>query len=233
MIVNDVNLKTKYGSKVIWLKQEVKPRNVVTYTNWLDNAHDPVKYRENRYTDFEIYMDMLIKGSTKEECEKIMSNLMNDFDSGILQLDNMNFLYKFDFKIDNREIVRRWLYHYEITLSGYAKMGTQESLSFTGTTYAFNVKGTAKTPAVLYLSSDIGLNYLTISGMTDEPITVNNVELGSQIVIDGEQGIITENSDNIAGKCDFWEFPALKPGTVQITLSSSCTAELKYYPRYK
>lgn len=234
MIVNGIDLAKKYGNRVIWLNQTIKPRNVITYTDWLDNAHDPVKYKENKYTDFEIYIDMLVKGNTKEECEITLSSILADFDSGIIKLDNMQFQYKFNFKSENnREIVKRWLYHYEITLNGYCKMGQEETITFTGTTYKFDVKGTAETPAVLSLTSDIGLNYLTITGLTEEPITINEVQINSKLLVDGENEKITENGISITNKCYFWEFPRLLPGEANITLSSSCAATLKYYPRYK
>ena len=60
---------------------------------------------------------MLIKGSSKEECEITMSKLLNDFDSGELELDDMQFIYDFDFKSEEKEIVKRWLYSYKINLT--------------------------------------------------------------------------------------------------------------------
>ena len=51
MIVNGIDLKKKY-SNVVWLSQTIKPRNVTTYTNWLDSGILPVKTKKNKYTDF-------------------------------------------------------------------------------------------------------------------------------------------------------------------------------------
>ena len=49
MIVNNSNanidLRKKYKN-VVWLSQTVKPRNVTTYTNWLDSGILPVKTKK-------------------------------------------------------------------------------------------------------------------------------------------------------------------------------------------
>lgn len=45
MIVNGIDLKKKY-SNVVWLSQTIKPRNVTTYTNWLDSGILPVKTKK-------------------------------------------------------------------------------------------------------------------------------------------------------------------------------------------
>lgn len=231
MIVNGIDIIKKYNNGVIWLSQTIKPRTVINYTNWLDNAYDPVEYRENSYQDFEICIDMVIKGSSMLECETIRSELLKDFNSGIIQLD-MTFSHRFTLKSEAVEMLNKWKYRYKITLTAFNKLGPQEILGFTGTEYEFDVKGTAKTPAVLLLSSDIGLNDLTIKGVTEEDIVISQVQSNSSIVIDGEKCCITENEENILNKSELWEFPELSPGSTKITLSNECTVQVSYYPRY-
>ena len=194
MIVNGVDLHEKYKKNVTWLSQTIQPRNVITYTDWLDTGIDPVKIKPNRYTDFEIYIDMLIKGNSKEECERLMSSMLSEFDSGVVKLDDME---------------------------------------FTGTEQTFTVPGTDKTPLVLAVSSNIALNSLTIEGLTEQEFTITEVQKDSKIVIDGENCTITENGENILGKTDLWEFPQAEPGSRILKLSSVCTANLSYYPRYR
>lgn len=233
MIVNGTDLRKKYGANVMWLSQTVKNRNVTVFTNWLDTGFAPVKCKPNKYTDFEIIIDMLINGTTKEECELIMSSILSDFDTGLVQLDNMEFTYKFDFAAEEKELVKRWKYSYKITLSGYCKLGKKERIEFSGTDFTFDVKGTADTPAVITLSSDIALNTLSVSGITPDAITINAVQRNSKIILNGEDPAITEDGNNILKKCDLWDFPVLHPGENIIKLSSICTAEIEYYPRYK
>ena len=148
MIVNGTDVRTKYGFNVVWLSQTINPRTVNVYNNRLDGAIDPAKYKKTKYTEFEIYIEMLVKSESKEDCEKLMSSLMADFESGIVQLDDMEFLYKFDMAKEQRELKKRWLYHYELTLTGHAKLGKPVNESFTGTKYTTTIKGTAETPSI-------------------------------------------------------------------------------------
>ena len=232
MIVNGVNLREKFKGNVIWLNQTVKPRNVTTYVDWLDNAIDPQKSKSNKYTDFEIYIDVIVKAENKEKCEVLISELIKIFDSGEVALDNMQFTYGFNSVKEERELIRRWEYHVELTLTAYNKKGTQETINFTGTTKTFTAKGTADTMAVLSVSSTVGLNSLTITGLTQKPITVQNIAINTPVIINGEKCTVEENNKNIFGRTNLWEFPVIKPGQNTITLSSACSCTLTYKPRY-
>lgn len=232
MIVNGVNLREKFKSNVIWLNQTVKPRNITTYTEWLDNAADPQKLKPNKYTEFGIYIDVIVKAESKEKCEILMSELIKAFDSGEVTLDNMQFSYGFSSVKEERELIKRWEYHVELTLTAYNKKGTRETINFTGTTKTFTAKGTADTMAVLSVSSTVGLNNLTITGLTQKPITVKNIAINTPVTIDGEKCVIEENGSNIFGRTDLWEFPVIKPGQNTIKLSSACVCTLTYKPRY-
>lgn len=232
MIVNGIDLKKKYSS-VVWLSQTIKPRKVVTYTDWLDEGYRPVKSKSNRYTDFEIYVEMLVKAGSKEECEIIMSSIMNDFDSGELQLDNMNFTYEFDFKSEDRELVKRWLYSYKITLSAYNKKGVSKTVAFSGKEKTFLMEGTTKSPAIVTITPDIALVSLTVKGITDEAITIKDIARNAKIVIDGQNCTITENGQNILDKTDLWEFPRLMPGKNIIKLDNSCSVKIDYRAFYR
>lgn len=233
MIVNGTDMTKKYGKSVMWLKQMIQPRTIVTFVNWIDNVCDPQKYRDNSYREFDIYIELLIIGENASEYELVRSNLLQDLDSGRIHLDGMEFSHDFCMKSENITQLNETKCRYEITLTGFNKLGEQQNIRFTGTTYQFYVSGTENTPAILTLSSNIGLNSLTVEGLTEESITINQVQKDSVIVIDGENCMITENGENIFKKTDLWEFPKISPGTATITLSSECTAQLTYYPRYK
>lgn len=236
MIVNNSNanidLRKKYKN-VVWLSQTVKPRNVTTYTNWLDSGILPVKTKKNKYTDFEVCIEMLIKGSSKEECEITMSKLLNDFDSGELELDDMQFIYDFDFKSEEKEIVKRWLYSYKINLTAYSKKGMQQTINFTGQEKSFNCGGTSVSPATLTITSGIALASLTIEGLTDEAITIKDINRNSKLILDAEKCVVTENDINILEKTDLWEFPKVVPGINTIKLSTDCIVQIQYRPHYK
>lgn len=236
MIVNNSNanidLRKKYKN-VVWLSQTIKPRNVTTYVDWLEESFLPAKSKLNRYTDFEICIEMLIKGESKEECELTMSSIMSDFDSGELQLDNMNFTYDFDFKSEDRELVKRWLYSYKINLNAYSKKGILRTVEFTGKEKTLVMEGTTKSPAIVTITPDIALVSLTVKGITDEAITIKDIARNAKIVIDGQNCTITENDRNILDKTDLWEFPRLMPGKNIITLDNSCSVKVDYRAFYR
>lgn len=236
MIVNksnaNIDLRKKYKN-VTWLSQTVKPRNVVTYVDWLAESFLPAKSKPNRYTDFEICIEMLVKGKSKEECELTMSSIMSDFDSGELQLDNMNFTYDFDFKSEDRELVKRWLYSYKINLNAYSKKGILRTVEFTGKEKTLVMEGTAKSPAIVTIIPDIALVSFTVTGITDEAITIKDIARNAKVVIDGQNCTITENGRNILDKTDLWEFPRLMPGKNIITLDSSCSVKVDYRAFYR
>ncbi len=236
MIVNksnaNIDLRKKYKN-VTWLSQTVKPRNVVTYVDWLAESFLPAKSKPNRYTDFEICIEMLVKGKSKEECELTMSSIMSDFDSGELQLDNMNFTYDFDFKSEDRELVKRWLYSYKINLNAYSKKGILRTVEFTGKEKTLVMEGTAKSPAIVTIIPDIALVSFTVTGITDEAITIKDIARNAKVVIDGQNCTITENGQNILYKTDLWEFPRLMPGKNIITLDNSCSVKIDYRAFYR
>lgn len=236
MIVNksnaNIDLRKKYKN-VTWLSQTVKPRNVVTYVDWLAESFLPAKSKPNRYTDFEICIEMLVKGKSKEECELTMSSIMSDFDSGELQLDNMNFTYDFDFKSEDRELVKRWLYSYKINLNAYSKKGILRTVEFTGKEKTLVMEGTAKSPAIVTIIPDIALVSFTVAGITDEAITIKDIARNANVVIDGQNCTITENGQNILYKTDLWEFPRLMPGKNIITLDNSCSVKIDYRAFYR
>ncbi len=236
MIVNksnaNIDLRKKYKN-VTWLSQTVKPRNVVTYVEWLAESFLPAKSKPNRYTDFEICIEMLVKGKSKEECELTMSSIMSDFDSGELQLDNMNFTYDFDFKSEDRELVKRWLYSYKINLNAYSKKGILRTVEFTGKEKTILMEGTAKSPAIVTITPDIALVNLTVTGITDEAITIKDIARNAKVVIDGQNCTITENGQNILDKTDLWEFPRLMPGKNIIILDNSCSVKVDYRAFYR
>ena len=228
----NIDLRKKYKN-VTWLSQTVKPRNVVTYVDWLEESFLPAKSKPNRYMDFEICIEMLVKGKSKEECELTMSSIMSDFDSGELQLDNMNFTYDFDFKSEDRKLVKRWLYSYKINLNAYSKKGILRTVEFTGKEKTILMEGTTKSPAIVTITPDIALVSLTVKGITDEAITIKDIARNAKIVIDGQNCTITENGRNVLDKTDLWEFPRLMPGKNIITLDNSCSVKIDYRAFYR
>ena len=73
----------------------------------------------------------------------------------------------------------------------------------------FNVRGNKDAPCIISIIALQGMSELTINGFDDE-ITISNIERGKNIIINGEQGIITEDGKNKFNDCELWEYPYLK-----------------------
>ena len=232
MIVNGIDIEDKYKGNIKVLNQSIEPRNVITYTDWLDDAFDLIIHKDNKYRDFEVHISILLSGDSMQKCEMIRSEMLRLFQSGVIRLDDMNMTCDFVFKSESITMLNKWRYSYELTLTAYNKKGSQEIINFTGTDKVFTADATAISPAVIKITSNIGLNTLTITGMTKNPVTIQNIAINSPIIIDGEKCTIEENGNNIFGRTDLWEFPVIRPGTNTIRLSSACTCTLTYKPRY-
>lgn len=91
MIVDGKDLTKKYKGKIKFGQQTIQPRQVNTYTEWLDHNADPTRswFPETRF--FEVQIEMIVSGSTKTEAELRISEVVNDFVTGsMIRLDNVD-----------------------------------------------------------------------------------------------------------------------------------------------
>lgn len=101
------------------------------------------------------------------------------------------------------------------------------------------------TPAIIEITPSFNIIALTIKGLTklsttgaDAPIKIKNCKDGKKIIIDGENGLVTEAGVNKFADTDFWEFPSIQAGTNLISISDSnnstpqCSIKVKYRACY-
>lgn len=94
--------------------------------------------------------------------------------------------------------------------------------------------GTAAAPCRLTVIPQNDVMLMTIIGLSDEPIKMNQVKSKQILVIDGIDRTVTLDGVEAFDKYDAWEFPRLLPGTNDITITDSKTAtvSIEYQPRY-
>ena len=103
------------------------------------------------------------------------------------------------------------------------------------------VQGDYPVPCVIEIIPQVNvISSLTIKGAARNKITgeledilIKNLTKGNKVVIDGENGTVTEGSSNKFADTEFWEFPSLLPGNNEITFSNTqSNITIKYKPRY-
>lgn len=108
-----------------------------------------------------------------------------------------------------------------------------ETINLT-TTKTITVSGNKDTPCVVEITPTVTVADITITGLTDIPFTINNLTVNKKIIINGEEGKITEDNNNKFGSINnMWEFPRLKPGNNTISVTrNNVNMTIKYKPRY-
>lgn len=94
--------------------------------------------------------------------------------------------------------------------------------------------GTAAAPCRLTVIPQNDVMLMTITGLSDEPIKMNQVKSKQILVIDGINRTVTLDGKQAFDKYDAWEFPRLMPGTNTISITNSKTSDInvEYQPRY-
>lgn len=87
--------------------------------------------------------------------------------------------------------------------------------------------GNVLTPAIIEITPQIGAASITVTGICrntdtgeDLPVTVRNLETGKTVILDGESGLFTQDSELKAADIDIWSVPTLLPGQNKITINN-------------
>lgn len=94
--------------------------------------------------------------------------------------------------------------------------------------------GTAPAPCVITFIPRVDFNRVIISGLTEEPIEVENIQQDQVLVINGEDRIVTLDNENYLHNYNCWEFPKLQPGVNEVQINNAALASLaiEYSLRY-
>lgn len=119
--------------------------------------------------------------------------------------------------------IAQGIFQREYTLTAY-RHGGMESITLSASGKA-TIKGNMDAE-VRYTVTIVGGTTFTVNGITVQNIT------GSTIVIDGIKGLVTEDGANCFDKTDMTEFPTLKAGENNITITGNVRVVIEYYPIY-
>lgn len=242
MIVNGIDLKEKYGSKILLGQQTIQERSITTFTNWMDEADHPTPGEKPKGKFFDVEAEMIIFGTSKTDAELTVSNIIADCMSGTIQLDNMDLELEGELKETEKEFLKRWNYSLSLTFQAWEKTEEEVSIEITETGKTINVEGNQTTTCIIELTPSGSITTYTIKGAARDPVTgeaediiIKNLTSGKKVVIDGESCTVTEDGANKYADTEMWEFPTLVPGSNVLTFVSSsvaCNVTIKYKPRY-
>lgn len=100
--------------------------------------------------------------------------------------------------------------------------------------------GNIYTPCIVEITPKVKIAKMTISGISRDvdtgenlQVTIKNMQAEKTTVLDGAEGLFTEEETEKSADLEIWTLPMLAPGTNTITLSNDQTeVTIKYRPRY-
>lgn len=103
-----------------------------------------------------------------------------------------------------------------------------------GSGFSITNVGTAPAPCKVTIIPKVDMVNLTITGLSQEPIEVDNVQANQVLVLDGELGEILLDEQDYFQHYNAWEFPKLQPGANDIRISngSQCLVQIEFNARY-
>lgn len=184
---------------------------------------------------------LVVKGKNREEIIENKSLILSKcLDPVILTLDNYKHKFYAVLKKSETEetAMKRWhLLTLEWNCYEYAD---RISRTFDGEkTIQINNPGNITTPAVVNIVPKLGTATLVITGLARNDLlnetydfSIQNIEKGKEIILDGENGLVTEGGKEKAGDVEMWELPSLKSGNNTITVNQSVKITISFMPRY-
>ena len=230
MKVNGIDAR-KYNAKQ--LTAEVLPPSLAVNYEIVTCAFLPTEFE----TDMELgqlKLCMYFRGKDRNSLIRSMSAFLENFTkSSVVEVDG----YKGKFKAytassDYSKMKVKTRYKLNITLEGYF-FDDELKLEYDGITQTtIDRQGTRKAPAIVEVYAKKALKNYKISGFEDD-IIVEQLAAGQTIIIDGEEGRITNNGADAFASVDLWKFPAITQTQTVLKFSSAdAVVRIRYKPMW-
>ena len=174
----------------------------------------------------QMMITLVIKGETRSTILAARSAILGMLTKPvILNLDgNSHHFYGVLKNHKETEIIQRRWHNMDLTFDCY-EYG-ENVVASGNTSFSVNNPGTAVSPCIVKIVPGASYTSIELGGICrnpitgeDMPVTIPDVSLGSDIILDGITGLITEAS--ALKDVDMWELPSLKPGATTITCNKS------------
>ncbi len=231
MIVNKIDILTKYNA--ILTERNIQACEIITFNDWLDNSADPIKLAQEKNKYSSINIKLYIEGENENEVLIKISEILGICKSGTIKFKDINYYYNFFIESHEEELISDFAYTLTLNLKATYKILKENKITFTDCIKKINMQGNIKTPCIIDIIPSIDLVDLTIKGLSNDPIVIKNLKQGKKVILNGEEGTITQEGENKFSDTDLWEFPTLAPGLNIIELSkNSCNITVKYKSRF-
>ena len=240
---------------------QAKQWNVVPGFSDIENESEwqrgsPLPFFVKGFAGFKkLQITFLVYGSDRDQILLNCSNLLSRMMDKQVKLELDGFSHKFCGFMSGNEFTENPLGRLRVTNSKVGKITVDFSCyeyaeqpdgspfleSASGMTeITIANPGNIWTPCIVEVTPKIGAKKLTITGISQNPdtgenlpVVIKNLTTDKTVLLDGETGKITENGANKAADVDIWSLPVLSPGTNTISFDSEwMNIIIKYRPRF-
>ena len=233
MIINNINIST-FDMKLLTV--DIQNREITNNSTWTANAINP-NFIKNTNGFKNIKLELLCKGINRQTILNNISSLFCEFNknkSNTVLLDNYdnNFICSLVNAQTNKKSKTR--YTLELELIGYEESTKETFIKISDTdNHTITNNGTSITPCYLEIMPTFSYSSLTITGLSDDHIKINNITANKMIIIDGYTNKITENGINKFNDVELFEFPRLNVGNNIVKISDDrATLTVKWKERF-
>lgn len=218
------------------LTVDILPPQTAVNKDWLPRALRPTE-SETETTFSSLEVKLLIRGRDRNDVTNKISDINALLQSGAaLTLDGYERRFM-AYATGNGEekTLSKTKYLAEFSFDGYWFSDQVEVRLQNEATVEFEAQGNRTPPCKVTIIPDEDIDELTITGFA-EVMTLRNLPRGATIIIDGENGIVTQDGANKFEDFDGWDFPYLnvKNGKMNaITFGTSkCDITITYNPMW-
>lgn len=228
MIVNNIDMIATYGVTI--LEKDIQGSAVTNYYDWLDNSVEPTKLKDEKFKYSSIKVVLLVEGADEDEVLTKISNILVNCKNGTLKFDDVKYYFNISLTEHSTKIINNVAAELTLNFQSTYKYLDEVTNNYSTASFTVNCTSNIDTPCTLVLTVPIDTISISIQGFEDT-ITINNLKANTPVTITDKD--VLENGITKFDDVDIWEFPKLKPGNNNITLSTSnCTTTIKYNPRF-
>ena len=217
---------------VMLLDRKIETAEIVNVDDWPTSSLDPIQHRQlTRYK--QIYCELFLECADDNIAYAKISEISSEARKATLKFEDTDFYY--DAILDNVDEERITEGSFFLRLYWKAPSAYKPEIAEVASrvpSKTINAPGTLQTLAIVEITPSVNLIDVTITGL-GEPFTIFSLTAGQKVIINGEDGTVTENGENKYPDYDSWGFPVLQPGQNEIAISqTSADVTIRFKPRW-